>query len=151
MSTLHTRQVETRATSQTTSNGFRLLSDLTTAHGLKAAKLHLAVSSTPRTGAATPTLPQQVPTLHSELTGVHGITAYLPWVMHARRDLPIVVGDIFAAFAAEPTLRHVWVLFDRHACCRAGLNSSHSNCGTRSRKPMGENKSPQAQSTSLLG
>ena len=56
-----------------------------------------------------------------ELAGVHGTTAYLLWEMDARRDLPVVVGDVLAAFAAAPTLRHVWVGFDRHACCRGGV------------------------------
>ncbi len=56
-----------------------------------------------------------MPTLHSKLAGVHGISAYLPRETRARRDLPVIVGDIFAAFLAGPTLRHVWVRFDRHA------------------------------------
>ena len=59
----------------------------------------------------------QVPTSQMELTGVHGISAYLPAELDARRDLPVVVGDVFAALLAEPALRHVWVRFDRY--CRS--------------------------------
>lgn len=43
----------------------------------------------------------QVPTLQPD------ITAYMAWELDVRRDLPVVVGVVFAAFAAEPTLRHV--------------------------------------------
>ena len=56
----------------------------------------------------------QVPTSLIELVGVHGISAYLPAELDARRDLPVVVGDVFAALLAEPTLRHAWVRFDRY-------------------------------------
>ena len=54
-----------------------------------------------------------MPTLPSAVVGVHGITVYLPTDLDARRDLPVVVGDVFGAFAAGTALRHVWVQFDR--------------------------------------
>ena len=56
-----------------------------------------------------------MPTLQPGLAGVHGISAYMPRRSDARRDLPVVVGKVFAAFLAAPTLRHIWVRFDRHA------------------------------------
>ena len=51
---------------------------------------------------------------------MHGITAYLPTDLDSRRDLPLVMGDIFGALAASPALRHVWVQFDRFALALAG-------------------------------
>ncbi len=57
--------------------------------------------------------------MQTDLVGVHGLSAYMPWETSARRDLPVVVGDVFAAFLAAPTLRIVWVRFDRHACLTA--------------------------------
>ena len=65
-----------------------------------------------------------MPTLQSELAGVHGVSVYMPWGTDARRELPVVVGDIFAAFLAAPILRHVWVRFDRYSLASDGQSSS---------------------------
>ena len=67
--------------------------------------------------------------------------------MDARRDLPVVVGDIFAAFAAAPMLRHIWVLFDRHACCHVDSIAPASVPPIRRLylqiPQLGKNRSPQ--------
>ena len=68
----------------------------------------------------------QVPTAAASIAGVHGITAYLPSELDARSDLPLVVGDIFGAFAAAPALRHVWVQFDKCVSSTSGLGMCKS-------------------------
>lgn len=47
------------------------------------------------------------------LNHLHSVSVYLPPDLDARRDLMPVFGDALAAFAAAPTLRHVWFLFTR--------------------------------------
>ena len=92
-----------------------------------------AVELGTRTCALTMSCHSQVPTSQMELSGVHGISAYLPAELDARRDLPVVVGDVFAALLAEPTLRHVWLRFDGCRAspvtmrCASALASAHTS------------------------